>query len=83
VYQIEGREVLWAWLEKESDPANRTRMLEFMVDLATDPSEDAHRVPGIRAPVYLRVTPVRNVTVTYLIAEQFKVVKLSEFGTLP
>ena len=83
MYQIERGDILEDWLAGEPDPEKRLTMLEWMVDLATDPLHQAHRVPGVRPPVYLRITPVRNVTLTFLHVEQFHVVKLIEFGTLP
>lgn len=83
LYQISGKDVLYDWLSKEPDPSCRLLMLEWLARIAEDPIRDAYRVPGILAPVYLAVTPVRNVTMTFLFIEQFHTVAIKEFGTLP
>lgn len=85
MFQIEGRDVLFDWLEHESDPEQRDLMLSWLADLAQsdDPTDDAWRVPGIRSPVYIALTPVRNVFVKFLFVPQFFAIKLIEFDTLP
>lgn len=76
-YQIAGREVLYAWLEGETDSARREAMLAFMAPLAEDPEFDAIRVPGNRAQVFWRPAPsVPEVIVTYLVAHEYHVVRL-------
>lgn len=57
MYQIEGREVLFDWLAWETDSDCRQAMLDWLVEFVEDPLADAQRVPGIRAPIYLVVTP--------------------------
>lgn len=83
LFQIEGRDVLFDWLEHETDVAKKDVMLAFLADLAEDPLKNAYRVPGISAPVFLVVTPVNNLTLKFLYAQQFKVLKLIEFEPLP
>jgi len=83
VYQIDGRDLIFEWLAQETDQSQRQRMLDWLTIFADDPLANAHRVPGVRAPVYLVVTPIRRVTLTFLHAEQFHTVKLLEWGTLP
>lgn len=84
MYQLEGRDLIFEWLEHETDSELRQGMLDWLALLADDPdSIEASRVPGVRAPVFLAVTPVRNVTVTFLRADQFRVLKIIRFDTLP
>jgi hypothetical protein len=87
MYHIDGRAVLFDWLASESDPEHRTLMLEWLAGLVQeeDPgaNPDVYRVPGITAPVYIAVTPVRNVIVKFLLARRFFTIKLIEFDTLP
>lgn len=83
MYRIDNEGLLLDWLAHESDPGERQRMLDWMATLADDPLAHAHRVPGIRAPVYLVVTPVRRVTLTFLCAREYNVIKLIEWGSLP
>ena len=58
-------------------------MLDWMYTFCESPLDDAHRVPGIRAPVYIVVTPVRRTTLRFLLAEQFRTISLIEFRVLP
>ncbi len=59
-------------------------MLDWLAEFAQDPLKDAHRVPGIKAPVYLAVVPLRPpVVVKFLHANQFRTVRLIAFGPLP
>lgn len=82
MYQVDNRNVLFDWLQREPDVTRRQTMLDWMVELADDPLRDAHRIPGIRAPVYLRLTALDNVALKFLHAEQFHVVRLIELGPL-
>lgn len=82
MYQLDNKNILYAWLEAEPDLTCRQRMLEWMVDLCTDPTAVGVRVPGVQGPVYLAVTPVRRYYLKYLVADQFKCVRLMEFGLL-
>ncbi|MDQ4069378.1 MAG: hypothetical protein M3203_07910 [Actinomycetota bacterium] len=51
---------------------------------AEDPLADAHRVPSIRAPLYVAVVPLRPpAIVTFLYAPQFHTVQLLRIGPLP
>jgi hypothetical protein len=50
---------------------------------AENPVAHARRLPEVRAPVYLVETPIPRITLTFLHVEQFHVVKLIAFGTLP
>jgi hypothetical protein len=50
MFQIEGRDLLFAWLAKETDPERRLRMLEWMAAFSKDPLAGAERVSNIAAP---------------------------------
>lgn len=43
MFQIEGRDLLFAWLAKETDPERRVRMLEWMAEFSKDPLAGAER----------------------------------------
>jgi hypothetical protein len=58
-------------------------MLEWLVELAGDPRAAGTRLPGVRAPVYLAFTPVRPFTLIYLVAEEYRTIRLIKFSTLP
>lgn len=83
MYQIDGRDELFNWLERETDARRRQVMLDWLVEFAEDPTAGAQRIPGTRAPIFLVLPPVDGVTLTFLLAEQFNTVKLLRFGTLP
>ncbi len=85
VFQIVGRDVLFGWLGKESDPQRRLAMLEWLATFAEDPLATAHRVPGVRAPVFIVVVPLNPspVLIRFLYADQYHCVKLIHFGPLP
>jgi len=85
VFQIEGRDVLFDWLAQETDPEQRELMLIFLAELAQaeDPTANAWRVPGVRAPVYIVLTHVRDVFLKFLYVPQFRAIKLIEFAPLP
>lgn len=83
MYQLDGREVIFGWLAAETDPAEREAMLDWLAAFCLDPLADATRVPGVRAPVYVVVTPVRGQVLRFLLAEQFQTIKLIEFVPLP
>ncbi len=57
-------------------------MLDWLAEFADDPTASAMRVPGVAAPIYLVVTPVRRTTLKFLLAEQFRAVKLIGFDSL-
>lgn len=51
-------------------------MLDWLSSMARDPYDGAIRVPGVRAPVYFAMVPVRPAAVArFLIAEEFHTVK--------
>lgn len=84
MYQLDGRDLLFEWLARQSDSDRRLAMLDWLAGLASDPLERAQRVPGVLAPVYMTVAPVRPpVVVTFLLAEQFRTVKLIRISDLP
>ncbi|MDZ7673739.1 MAG: hypothetical protein U5K30_01510 [Acidimicrobiales bacterium] len=82
MYQIEGKEVLFDWLEKQPDPTKREVMIEFMAKVAEKPTEVGVKVPDARKPIYVAFTPVNNWIVRYLVVDQFHVVKLGSFVQL-
>lgn len=84
MFQIDGRDVLFDWLSRESDSERRLTMLEWLAGWVADPLRSAHRVPGVRAPVYMVLVPLRPpVVIKFLYAEQFHALKLIEMGLLP
>ena len=85
MFQIEGREVLFGWLEKEHDTQRRLGVLEWLTEFSDDPLKDAWRVPGIRAPVFIVKIPVlpAPVLMKFLYVDQYRVVKIIDLGPLP
>lgn len=83
-FQIEGREVIFGWLERTSDSNDRLIILDWLAALAHDPLDEAFRLPGVQAPIYLAVVPLRDpVTVKFLYAEQFRTLKVISVDPLP
>jgi hypothetical protein len=77
MFQIEPRQVLFDWLAQERNPDRRQAVLDWFAGLVEEPAGQAHRVPGVRASVYLAVIPCRPpLAVTFLIATEFRTVKL-------
>ena len=85
MFQIEGREELWAWLDSEPDSQRRLGMLEWLAEFAADPLRDAWRVPGIRAPVFIVKVPLvpLPVLLKFLYVDQYRVIRIIEFSPLP
>lgn len=84
MFQIDGRDLRFAWLAKESDPQRRLGMLEWFTRFASDPLENAHRVPSIAAPAYVVEVPLRPpVVLTFLHAFHFRTVRLPSIKPLP
>lgn len=84
MYQLDGRDLLFEWLARQGDSNRRLAMLDWLAGLASDPLDHAQRVPGVLAPVYTAVAPVRPpVVVVFLLAEQFRTVKLIRIRDLP
>ena len=83
MYQLANEQVLHEWLAHESDLNARLAMLDWLAIFAEDPVAHAIRVPGLRKPIYLVVTPVRNVTLKFMLFEMLHGVHLIEFGELP
>lgn len=84
MYQIDGRDVLFDWLSKQQDMDRRMLMLEWFVEFARDPVAKAYRLPGVKAPVYLAIVPTRpRSAVKFLLAEQFRTVKIISIDPLP
>ena len=85
MYQIDGRDVVFAWLSREPNMEQRAAMLDRLAELAIDPLKAAQRVPGVLAPVYVAVLPLAAapVVVRFLLAEQFQTVKILGIGPLP
>lgn len=58
-------------------------MLDWLAGLAQDPLAHGHRVPGVPAPLYLGIVPMRPPeTVTFLHAEEYHVVKIIKIEPL-
>jgi hypothetical protein len=86
VYQIEGKDVIFAWLEHEHHSDCRYVFLTWLANLSEDPhSGGPQRVPGILGPVYIEVVPLgpKHIIVRFLIAEQFHTVRILGIGPLP
>jgi hypothetical protein len=84
LYQIDGRDLLFDWLARQTDADRRLAMLDWLAGLASDPLGQAQRVPGVLAPVYMAVAPLRPpAVVTFLLAEQFRTLKLIRIRSLP
>ncbi|HUP70859.1 MAG TPA: hypothetical protein VM142_13745 [Acidimicrobiales bacterium] len=82
-YQLEGLARVREWLAAEEDRQERDVLREWLVALARDPhAQEAMPVPGIAAPVFACFVPGSNVVVTYLIAEQYHVVRIIEIASL-
>jgi hypothetical protein len=82
-YQIVGKDVVYDWLSHEPDPDKRHILLDWLVEVAQEPREKAYRVPGSEVPVYLAVVRVRPpITVKYLVADQFRAVKIIKIEPL-
>jgi hypothetical protein len=59
-------------------------MLEWLVDFARNPTAGAQRVPGVRAPIFIRVVPVHPpVYVTFLLADEFHTIKVIKIRPMP
>jgi hypothetical protein len=79
-YQIVDEGVLWDWLAHEPDASKRQAMLEWMVELSERPRSVGQRLPEVKAPVYLALTPVHPHTLVYLVADEFRAIRLIRFG---
>ena len=60
-------------------------MLEWLAEFATNPLDGAQRVPGILAPVYIRIIPLPGVpaVIRFLVADQFHTVVVKKIAPLP
>ncbi len=88
MFQIEGRDQLWEWLAAERDPDRRQGMLDWLAGFAAAPLDeayDARRVPGVRAPVFIVRIPLlpTSVLMRFLYVDQYRVIKIIDFGRLP
>ncbi|MGH9152897.1 MAG: hypothetical protein ACRD03_10975 [Acidimicrobiales bacterium] len=72
------------WLHRQGDPERRLALLDWLVTFAADPLVGAQRVPGILAPVFIAVVPLRPpVVVRFLCADQFRTVRIISIKALP
>jgi hypothetical protein len=86
MYQLAGENVIFAWLEREPNQDFRLAFLEWLAALAVNPTRiGSTRLPGIRAPLFVEVVPLggKHVVVRFLIAEQFRTVRILGIGPLP
>lgn len=85
MYQISGKDVIFTWLEHETDSERALLFLDWLVEFATDPLKNAQRVPGILAPVYIAIAPLRDkpVVVRFVLADQFHTIVVRGIGPLP
>jgi len=52
-------------------------MLDRLAVLAGDPTADAERLPGVRAPIYISVVALEPpVVIEFLVADQFRTIRL-------
>lgn len=85
MYQISGRDQIFAWLEHEPDMTRRSCLLEWLGQLAQYPLRDAARLPGVRAPVFIQfvaMTSGPGLAITYLVDDQFHVVRILQIRAL-
>jgi hypothetical protein len=84
LYQITGRDIIFDWLGGQTDSERTMAMLDWLVEFAGDPHRYGQRVPGVRAPAYIAIVPLREpVVVRYLLAEQFHTINVLAIGPLP
>ena len=82
-YQLSGDQVLFDWLASEKSPEVRGVVLAWIAELADDPKAfEAPRVPGSRADVRATLIPGTGVAATFLIAQEFRTVRLIELVTI-
>jgi hypothetical protein len=81
-YQLEGEQVLIAWLAGEGRRDVQDRVVEWIALLVQDPEAvDSVRLPG-RRPDHVAFVPGIDVAVTYLVADQYRIIRLLEVRTL-
>ncbi|MDQ3641378.1 MAG: hypothetical protein M3450_07925 [Actinomycetota bacterium] len=73
-FQLSGDEQVFAWLVAESNLERRERLLAWLPQLAADPHGQA--TAPVRPNVFVALVPDLDVVVTYLVAEQFRTVRL-------
>jgi hypothetical protein len=86
VYQIEGKDVIFAWLEHEPNSDCAYLFLTWLANLAEDPLGGyPQRVPGVLGPVFIEVVPLgaKHIIVRFLVADQFHTVRILGIGPLP
>jgi hypothetical protein len=82
-YHLSGDQVLFDWLASEQSPEARGLVLDWIAVLAEDPHAiEAPRLPGSRADVRAILIPGTAVSATFLIAEEFRTVRLIELVTV-
>lgn len=83
-YRFAEDALLFRWLDRQSDSERCLAMIDWLVGFASDPQAHAHRVPGVKAPVYFTVVPLQPpVVIRFLLDQQFHVIKFLGFGSLP
>jgi hypothetical protein len=81
-YQLEGERVLADWLAREQRRDVQDRVIEWITFLIQDPSAvDSVRLPG-RRPDRVALVPDVDVAVTYLVAEEYRTIRLLEVRSL-
>ncbi|MGH9022837.1 MAG: hypothetical protein ACRDV9_07035 [Acidimicrobiia bacterium] len=83
-WQLESYEVLIDWLEQEGRAEVRDHVTDWLAtSLLRDPdSVEAYRASEHRANVFVAYVPSTMVTITYLVADEFRTVRLIEIRSL-
>lgn len=82
-WTISGRDVVLGWMEQESDPNIRKRVLDHLAIIGADPlAFEAIRRPGM-PPAYFVLVPDTDVVITYLVVDQYTAIMVQRIERLP
>lgn len=78
-WQLEGEDRILAWLEGSSHAPTKDAVLAWVAHLLADPDAvPGIPVPGERLPVLVDNVPDTNVWITWLVVDQYRVVRIRE-----
>lgn len=80
-YQFSRRQTIFDWLENERDPDRRAAFLADLKEVAAGPLRGTLPVPGKRL-VFVRALARSRLSLTFLLAEQFKTVHIISIDDL-
>ena len=86
MYQVNGQEVVTAWLQSEPNPQHRSALLDVMASLGQEPvPEDAVRLEDERAEVYVLIANLgdKMVLVRYFVGHQLHAVRILAIESVP